>query len=359
MEYEFNSWLMGGGLFLGLVFGAVVQKSGFCMSAVVSNLVLMRDFRQFHAFVAAIAIAVTGTQILSFTGFVDIEESVYLVSRMNWSGAVLGGLIFGFGTILAGGCIGKTVVRVGEGNISAIIVLLVAATIAAIIMYGPLESYRVWLYQTTVFEIPAEVASIPGLLNLHAGIFTALFAALCLAVILFTGKNGRSPVLLVAGVILGLLIVAGWWVTGYMSQDVFSLHRPASLTFAGPLANSSYMLATGSVLGEGALFGLALLGGVLLGSFLMAMITGNFRWVKPDLNHLSHIMVGGLFMGVGAILAGGCNIGNGLTGLSVLSVCSLMAVVSIFCGMCLGIYWLTFSEALEKQHHWYSFMHRV
>lgn len=359
MEYEFNSWLMGGGLFLGLVFGAVVQRSGFCMSAVVSNLVLMRDYRQFHAFVAAIAIAVTGTQILSFTGLVDIGESVYLVSRMNWSGAVFGGLIFGFGTILAGGCIGRTVVRVGEGNISAIIVLLVAATIAAIIMYGPLESYRVWLYQTTVFEMPAEVASIPGLLGFPAEIFTALFAAFCLAVIFFTGKNDRSPALLVAGGILGLLIVAGWWVTGYMSQDDFSLHRPASLTFAGPLANSSYMMATGSVLGEGTLFGLTLLAGVLSGSFLMAITTGHFRWVRPDLNHLSHIIVGGLFMGVGAILAGGCNIGNGLTGLSVLSVCSLMAVISIFCGMRLGIYWLTFSETLEKRHHWYSFMHRA
>jgi len=363
MDYEFNSWLMGGGLVLGLIFGAVVQRSGFCMSAVVSNLVLMRDYRQFHAFVAAIAIAVVGTQILSFTGLVDIEESAYLVSRMNWSGAVIGGLIFGFGTILAGGCIGRTVVRVGEGNISAIIVLLVVAAVAATVMYGSLEPYRVWLYQTTVFEIPAELASIPGMFDFSTGIFIALFAGICLAVILLTGKNNRSPGLLVAGAVVGLLIVAGWWVTGYLSQDVFSLHRPASLTFGGPLANSVYTLMTGSILSEGALFGLALLSGTLLGSFLMAITTGHFRWVKPDLSHLYHIVVGGLFMGVGAIMAGGCNIGNGLTGLSTLSVCSLMAVVAIFCGMRLGIYWLTLSETLEKpiekQPHWYSFMHRA
>lgn len=359
MEYEFNSWLMGGGLFLGLVFGSVVQRSGFCMSAVVSNFVLMRDYRQFHAFLAAIAIAATGTQILSLTGLVDIGESSYLVSRMNWSGAVFGGLIFGFGTILAGGCIGRTVVRVGEGNISAIIVLLVVAVVAATVMYGPLEQYRVWLYQTTVFEMPSKNASIPGFLDFPTGIFTSLFSSLCLAVILFTGKNNRSPGLLIAGGIVGCLIVAGWWVTGYMSQDIFSLHRPASLTFAGPLANTSYMLATGSILGEGVQFGITALGGVLLGSFFMAIATGRFRWVKPDLNHLYHIVVGGLFMGVGAIMAGGCNIGNGLSGLSVLSVCSLMAVVAIFSGMLLGIYWLTLSETLETRHHWYSFMHRA
>jgi len=359
MEYELNSGLIWGGLVLGLIFGAVVQKSGFCMSAVVSNLVLMRDYRHFHALLAAIIIAVTGTQLLSFSGIVDINASSYLVSRINWSGAIIGGLIFGFGTILAGGCIGRTIVRVGEGNISSIIVMLVVAVMAASVMYGPLEPYRVWLYQTTIFEIPPELASIPGLLNLSSGIFTAFFVITCLAIILFTGKNNRSPELLIAGTILGLLIVAGWWVSGFLSQDVFSLHRPASLTFAGPLANTSYIISTGNMLGEGTQFGMTLLGGTLLGSFSMAIISRRFRLVKPDTGHLYHFIVGGLFMGTGAIMAGGCNIGNGLTGLSTLSACSLIAVIAIFCGMRLGIYWLMFSEALEKQQHWLAFMHKT
>ncbi len=359
MDFEINIWLLGGGLTLGLIFGAVVQKSRFCMSAVVSNIVLMRDYRQLHALLAAIVIAVAGTQLLAFTGLVDIEESAYLVAKMNWSGAMLGGLIFGFGTILAGGCIGRTVVRVGEGNISAIIALLVMAVAAVMTMYGPLEPYRVWLYQETVFEISAEIASIPGLFGFHKGFFVVLFSVVGLAIILFTGKTNRSPALLFAGVTLGLLIVAGWWVTGYLSQDLFSLHSPSSLTYAGPLANSAYMLVSGSLMSEGAMFGVTLLSGTLLGSFIMAITTGSFKWVKPDSNHLCHILMGGLLMGVGAIVAGGCNIGNGLTGLSVLSVRSLIAVIAIFAGMRLGICWLMYSEAIEKHSHWYSFMHRL
>ncbi len=106
------------------------------------------------------------------------------------------------------------------------------------------------------------------------------------------------------------------------------------------------------------MFGLALLSGTLLGSFLMAITTHHFRWVKPDPDHLFHIVVGSLLMGVGAIVAGGCNIGNGLTGLSTLSVRALIAVIAIFSGMRLGVYWLTHSENLEKQSHWYSFVHR-
>jgi len=119
------------------------------------------------------------------------------------------------------------------------------------------------------------------------------------------------------------------------------------------------MLVTGSILGEGTLFGITLLSGTLLGSFIMAFTTGHFRWVRPELYHLYHIVVGAIFMGAGAIMAGGCNIGNGLTGLSVLSVTSLIAVIAIFSGMRLGIFWLTFSESLGKQHHWYSFTHRI
>ncbi|HED33745.1 MAG TPA: YeeE/YedE family protein [Gammaproteobacteria bacterium] len=359
MEYEFNSLLLGGGLVLGLMFGAIVQKSGFCMSAVVSNFVLMRDCRQLHAFLIAIAIAVSGTQLLNFMGLVDIGESAYLTAKMNWCGAIAGGLVFGFGTILAGGCIGRTVVRAGEGNSSAMIALIFIAVAATATMYGPLEPYRVWLYQATVIDIPAEWASIPGLFDFSAGLFSVFFVCVCLAMILLTYKKNRSVELLFAGGALGLLIVAGWWVTGYLSQDIFSLHRPASLTYAGPLANTGYMLVTGSVLSDSALFGLTLLTGTLLGSFLMARITGRFRWTRPDSTHLCHIVVGGLLMGAGAIVAGGCNIGNGLTGLSVLSVRSLIAVIAIFSGMRLGVYWLVRSEALEKQHHWYSFMHKA
>jgi hypothetical protein len=234
--------------------------------------------------------------------------------------------------------------------------MLVVASVAACVMYGPLESYRVWLYQSTILEIPSELASIPGILNLPSIIFTAFFSALCIAIIIFTGKNNRSPELIFSGIILGLLIVAGWWITGFISQDIFSLHRPASLTFAGPLASSSYAISTGNLPGEGAQFGIMLLSGTLLGSFFMAVLTKRFRLVKPDTGHLYHIVVGGILMGIGAIMAGGCNIGNGLTGLSTLSVCSLISVIAIFTGMRLGVYWLMFSESLDKPQHWYSFM---
>jgi len=344
MELEFNTWLVSGGLILGLILGGVVQRSRFCMSAVVSNYVLMRDCRQLHAFLIALSIAIVGTQLLSVMGLVDLNESAYLAPKIDWSGAILGGLLFGIGTIFAGGCIGRTVVRVGEGNIGALIALIVMGIVAAVTMYGPLEPLRVSLYQATVIEVPAELATIPGLFHFPVAYLVSLFVILCLSIVIFTGKKNHSRVLLIAGVILGLLIVAGWWVTGNLSQDLFSMHRPSSLTYAGPLAQSSYMLATGSVMGEGAQFGVTLLIGTLLGSFLMATLTGSFRWSSPKAHHINGIVIGGSLMGFGAIVAGGCNIGNGLTGMSALSVRSLIAVIAIFAGMRMGVYWLALSE---------------
>ena len=58
---DLNLWLVGGGLFLGLLFGVVVQRTQFCMITAVSNVVLMRDFRHAHAYFAALLVAILGT----------------------------------------------------------------------------------------------------------------------------------------------------------------------------------------------------------------------------------------------------------------------------------------------------------
>ena len=124
MEMEFSLWLLGGGLVLGLLFGGIIQRTGFCMAAAVSNILLMRDYRQFQATLLAMLVAVLGVYLLSTGGVLDLSASRYRAAEINWLGATVGGLCFGFGTILAGGCVGRTMVRVGEGNLGALLALL-------------------------------------------------------------------------------------------------------------------------------------------------------------------------------------------------------------------------------------------
>lgn len=357
MEIEINLWLLCGGLIIGLLLGIIVQHSKFCMAAAVSNLVLMKDYRQFHAYLAALAIAIAGTQLLEITGLVRLSETAYLSPQINWLGAILGGAAFGVGTVLAGGCIGRTLIRVGEGNIGSILVLIVIGITASITMYGILEPFRLEIRQSLPLNI-GDNSSLASMLNLPSLVVSITLVSVCLAIIFNSWKQSQNRTLLVAGSLIGLLVVLGWWVTGYLSQDIFSIHRPASLTFAGPLANATYIISTGSILGDGATFGLTLLIGTILGSTISAIASNSFYWTLPESHHIKHLIIGGMLMGFGAVVAGGCNIGHGLTGISTCSIKSVITVASIIAGMRLGLLLLMHTESLGKTSRLKLFFHR-
>jgi uncharacterized membrane protein YedE/YeeE len=353
-------WRVGGGALLGVVFGLLVQRSRFCMLAAVSNLVLMRDFRQIRAYIAAVAVAIAGAQLLEASGAVELAASSYRGARLDWAGALGGGssyrgarldwagalgggLIFGFGTALAGGCVGRTLVRAAEGNLGAWLVLLVCAVTAAAVVGGPLSPLRQWLFDTTAVQLPGGSASLTEVLGLPPGLTIMLASLVVLVVIASAGHATRSGALIAAGVTIGGLVVAGWWITGALAQDEFSftVARPVSLAFAGTLAQTVIATAGG---GSYYAFGTVLLVGVLLGSAGSALLTRSFRWTMPQGTQLIRLLTGGSCMGTGAILAGGCNISLGLSGLSTCSVSAVLAVVAIFLGMRLGLVWLQHAE---------------
>ena len=230
-------WRVGGGALLGIVFGLLVQRSRFCMLAAVTNLVLMHDFRQLYAYVAAVAVAIAGAQLLEATGVVELAASSYRGARVDWAGALGGGLIFGFGTVLAGGCVGRILVRAAEGNLGAWLVLLVCAVTAAVVVGGPLAPLRLWLFETTAVQLPDGRVSLAELLGLPRGLIVALATVAALVIFAFVGRATRSGALIAAGAAIGGLVVAGWWITGQLAQDEFSIAvaRPVSLGFAGPI----------------------------------------------------------------------------------------------------------------------------
>ncbi len=342
MDGDVNLLLVGGGLALGLAFGGLVQRSRFCMVAAVSNLVLLRDYRQVHAYLAALAVAIAGTTLLEMGGWVDVAGTSYRSSRLSWAGPALGGLVFGFGSLLAGGCAGRTAVRAAEGNLGALITLLVFGLAAATVYVGLLEPLRVWLAGSTTLLLDSGDASLASLLGVPSLAVSGIIIALCVVAIGWLGRSTRSIGLLAAGVSIGALVVAGWWLTGYLTQDDFSVHGPSSLTFAGPLARSTLLVVTGNAGGQG--FAVALVAGTLIGAGTTALLTRSFRWTLPDVTHLPRLLVGGLLMGFGAVLAGGCNIGQGLSGMSTVSVKALVAVSAIIIGMRLGLAWVERAE---------------
>ncbi|MCG6861784.1 MAG: YeeE/YedE family protein [Chromatiaceae bacterium] len=340
---EINPWLAGGGLALGVAFGVIAQWSRFCVVAAVSNVALMRDFRQLSAYLAAVGIAVAGTFLLEWSQLVPIADTGFRRPALNWIGALGGGLIFGVGSMLAGGCASRTLIRSAEGNIGALLTLLTFALASMGTLFGVLGPLREWVLARAV-TIPAGDASLSVILGWHAWALPVGISLGCLAVVLRLARSRDYLGALSAGSLIGLLVVAGWWVTGVLAHDDFDPLPPSSLAVAGPLARSAAWLSVGW--STGTAFSLALIPGALLGALAAAVVAGEFHWIPPASDRVGAYLGGGALMGFGAAMAGGCNIGQGLTGLATLSATSLLAVAGIFAGMSLGLFWVSRSTAL-------------
>jgi len=334
---DFSLWASSGGLVTGLLFGLIMQRSRFCLVAAVSNMMLVRDYRHSQAFLAAWAIAIAGTSLLEASGYVAISESSYRVAQLNWSGAIFGGLLFGFGAALAGGCAARTLVNTAEGNIGGLLTLITMIIFSAMTQYGYLEPARVALLKLTVVKLDVNDSGIASLLQLSPAVTGIAVAITCLAIMRLLGSVAGNRSLILAGSLIGLLVTLGWFLSGWVAQESFASVTPTSAKITGPLAHLGYSLATGTA--PSFSFGSTFVTSIFMGAILSALMSGTFHWTRPDPTRIPHYLIGGACMGIGAILAGGCNIGQGITGVSTLSVTSILAVTAIFTGAMLGVKW--------------------
>lgn len=338
MDTEWNIALAVGGFVTGLVLGVALQRSRLCLVAAVSNFWLMRDRRQVLGYLAAIGVALLGTWLLEAGGWAAIADSVYRRAAIDWAGALSGGLVFGVGSALAGGCAGRTLVRVGEGHVGALIALLGFAFAAMMTLYGVLSPARLWLSTQTAVTLPAADGGLGAAVGQPHWVGVAVLAGLALLVVASTARRSGSGRLILGGAVVGLTVVLGWWVTGWLGQDEFAPAPPMSVAVSGPLAQSALWLTSPAQPLVG--FAIPLLAGILLGALMAAAFSGEFHWVAPAPDFALTYLVGGVLMGVGAITAGGCNIGNALTGVSTTSVEALLATLAIVAGISLGLVWL-------------------
>jgi uncharacterized membrane protein YedE/YeeE len=159
--------------------------------------------------------------------------------------------------------------------------------------------------------------------------------ALTLAVIL-DRRLRRSPRLLLAGVTLGVGVVAGWVITGVAIDEFIVPARAQSLTFVSPVGRALYgVLTSPSGLFD---FGVGSVFGVVLGAFASARHDDVFRWEAFDDHHeMRRHLVGAALMGFGGIVAGGCTIGQGITAGSMMALSWPLAILGMMIGARLGI----------------------
>ena len=298
----------------------------------------------------ALAVAILGAQGLHGLDLVDLNRSIYLNTSLGWAGAIIGGLVFGFGMTMTGGCSYRTLVRFGAGSLKSLVVTIVIGIFAYMTLRGLTGLARVELESMTNIDLadaglasqgmPDMVAAVTGM-SLAAARW-ALTLAFAGALLWFCFKSAgfrASPRDIVAGLIVGALIPAAWYATGVIGFDDFEPAPLASFTFVAPVGESLQYLMTFT--GATVNFGIAAVGGVIAGSFAAAKGSGTFRIESfIDANDMVRHIIGGAIMGMGGVMALGCTIGQGLSGFSTLALGSLIALLSLIAGGVLGIKYL-------------------
>lgn len=332
----------------GIIFGFTANRTNFCTMGAISDMVLMGDTRRFRAWILAIAVAIAGTQALHVGGLIDIDTSIYRTANLGWLGAILGGIMFGFGMTMAGGCGNKTLVRIGGGNLKSVYVFLVMGIFAYMTLRGLVGLARIELEAVSMIDLTARTGvpsqGMEALLAAASGVGTEslrwiLVALLAGGGVIWSFKSTdfrQSPRDILAGLVIGALIPAGWAITGIIGMDDFEPTPLASFTFVAPAGETiQYLMTfTGSTIN----FGIATVFGVIAGSFIAAVTSKTLHLEGfTDSSDMVRHTVGAVLMGIGGVLALGCTVGQGITGMSTLALGSLIALISIVFGGVLGM----------------------
>lgn len=339
MELSVSSLVTIAGFLLGLAFGATVHRTHFCTMGAIADVALFGDWRRMRAWLLAIATALIGSQTLQLAGMIELEGSLYVAMRWPWLAVVTGGLLFGFGMTLTGGCASRNVVRLGAGNLKSLMVLVVMALTATLSL--GLAMPTISSLQSPALTGHGTLADALAMFGLARPVADALLTVLIGGgLLLFCLRDAafrRARREIVAGLIVGVLVTLGWLVTASMAAG--GPTAPASLNFVLPLAAGGLALFGPVVSAAG--FGLALILGAIVGAFLMARATGTFRIERFTTgSDLRRHLVGAALMGAGGGLALGCTIGQGLSGLSSLASTSFLAFFAIAAGGIAGVRYL-------------------
>ncbi|MEE9388290.1 MAG: YeeE/YedE family protein [Paracoccaceae bacterium] len=343
-----------GGLLIGIVFGVIVYRTNFCTMGSISDILSFGDYKRFRSWLLAAAVGILGVGMLEYIGVVDVADSIYLTPNFGWLANIVGGLMFGFGMVFAGGCISRNLVRAGGGDLRSLVVLMFTGVFGFMTIGGLLGPLRVSLFGPATLDLTGRGMATQGVDEFLAaasgmglaGANTAAVLVLAGAILVYCFKDAgfrTSPNHIFAGVGIGLCVVAGWFLTG-LAQDEFAdvPVQLTSLTYVRPTGDTlDYMMRFTALGAPG--FGVVTLIGALLGGFLGALSRGRLHLTTfADKKDSIRNMFGAAFMGIGGVLALGCTVGQGLTGVSTLAVGSFITLASIIGGAVAGVKSLEF-----------------
>lgn len=326
------------GLFGGIFLGLAARIGRFCTLGAIEDLFYGENTLRLRMWGIAIGVSIIGTFALSASGMLNLSQTLYLSRQWNPFESIFGGLIFGYGMALAGNCGYGALARVGGGDLRSLLIILVMGISAYMTLGGPFSSLRLWLFGNT--QVVADAPSIAHLAAPFTGLsvnFAGMVIGGAIIVITLTHRQLRqSPSYLIWGTVAGLAVVSGWAGTAWVAQNGFDAIPVVSHTFSAPLGETILYLMTSS--GNTISFGTGSVAGVVIGALIGSLYKGHFRWEAcDDPRELRRQILGAALMGIGAVVAVGCSIGQGLSAFSVLSPSAPLTLASILAGAAIGL----------------------
>ena len=340
---------------VSVLFGAIAQRTHFCTMGAISDIVNIGDWTRMRMWVMAVGVAMIGFHAMAWLGWIDPSQTLYASGRIIWLSALAGGALFGFGMVLASGCGSKTLVRIGAGNLKSLVVFVVMGLAAFATLRGISGVLRVNTVDRATFEmaggggIAQWLGALVGWEPAMAGLVIGGVVGLALVGWALAGPGFLSGNNLLAGLGIGATVIGIWWVSGrlgFVPEHPETLEavyvgtnsgRIEALTFTAPMAYVLDWLMFFSDKSKVLTLGVVSVAGVVAGSFVYSVATRGFHWEGfRDARDTALHLVGAVLMGVGGVTAMGCTVGQGLSGLSTLSLTSLIAVAGIVGGAVLG-----------------------
>ncbi|MBN9457404.1 MAG: YeeE/YedE family protein [Bosea sp.] len=343
---ELSAWgATVAGMLVGGACGFTVRRARLCSFGAIEDAWMGGDTRRLRIFGLALAVALAGAQSLIGLGLLDPVNATYVQPALPWLSIAIGSTMFGLGMALVGTCSFGSLVRLGAGDLRSLIVMMVFGSVAYATLRGMLAPLRIEILERVAWPVPGglkgDLASMLAYLGApHPRLaFSAAAVTVLVAAVAADARLRRSPRLLVAGLTLGLAVVAGWWVTGVAVDAFDHVPKAQSLTFVSPVGRALYAVLTSpAALLE---FGIGTLVGVTFGSFLSALYDREFRWEAfDDDREMRRHLLGAVLMGGGGVLAGGCTIGQGISAGSMLALSWPLAIAGMMIGARIGIAFL-------------------
>lgn len=345
------------GILLGLVVGAVARGARFCTFGAVEDAVLAGNMTRLRSWALAIAVATLLVQTMHVSDIARIGESFHLTPTFGWAGAIIGGLLFGLGMALVGTCGYGSLIRMGGGDLKSFIVFILMGLTAYMTARGFTGILRETLIEPLNIDLsaydgqglPHLISGVTGLAVQHIWLPTAIAVAgligfWCFADPVFRGS--RRDIL--AALVIGSVVAAGYWVTGVLGNNAFDPQRVESLTYVLPPGETIVYLLTFS--GSTIDFGIGVVFGTVIGAFLVAIAKREVRLEAfDDAREMRRHLLGAFLMGFGGVTALGCTIGQGISGMATLSMSAPLALGSILIGATFGLFYLVTGSISEAQ----------